>query len=283
MKMSESPVAYKLELIGNRQWALRNLENGLRVANISKRRNISLKADSAQLNMPASWYVSRVTTNDLRDSLNFVEGSLSVLTLPYSQTALPQTVNGEEMKFYVVSGSKLDATGKTIAIDMTEYGETTVPAGYPLICIIGNEYKVTSYIPFHTFPETDGEVVTRGMTVNGLVGMLKTTTIQNDTCGYFSIRSVVPMTSKRIIQAQSGYLNATSVANLDNVPTDLTANVSGNGLTNSISEITGMRDETVDVFSVEGVRVRQGIKMSQALKHLAPGIYIIGNRKFVVK
>ena len=51
--MSESPVAYKLELIGNRQWALRNLENGLRVANISKRRNISLKADSAQLNMPA--------------------------------------------------------------------------------------------------------------------------------------------------------------------------------------------------------------------------------------
>lgn len=283
LKMSESPVAYKLELIGNRQWALRNLENGLRVANISKRRNISLKADSAQLNMPASWYVSRVTTNDLRDSLNFVEGSLSVLTLPYYQTALPQTVNGEEMKFYVVSGSKLDATGKTIAIDMTEYGETTVPAGYPLICIIGNEYKVTSYIPFHTFPETDGEVVTRGMTVNGLVGMLKTTTIQNDTCGYFSIRSVVPMTSKRIIQAQSGYLNATSVANLDNVPTDLTANVSGNGLTNSISEITGMWDETVDVFSVEGVRVRQGIKMSQALKHLAPGIYIIGNRKFVVK
>ena len=51
LKMSESPVAYKLELIGNRQWALRNLENGLRVANISKRRNISLKADSAQLNI----------------------------------------------------------------------------------------------------------------------------------------------------------------------------------------------------------------------------------------
>ncbi len=283
LKMSETPVAYRLMSVGDRQWALQNAENGMKITTTSRRRYVSLGNDSAGTNLPTAWFVSRISTNDLRDSFNAVEGSLGVLTLPYAQKALPQTVNGENMKLYVVSGSKLDASAKTISIDLSEYNEATVPAGFPLVYFTGEEYKITSDIPFHTFPETDGDVVTEARNVNGLVGVLKPVVVQNDTCGYFSVRTLVPMTMKCTVPAQGGYVNATSIANIASMNADLTVNVSGGGLLNGISQTIRRSGEIIDVYSVEGIMVRSGVKCSQALKGLHPGIYIIGDRKFVVK
>lgn len=283
LRMSETPVAYRLLFVGDRQWALQNAESGMKITTTSKRRYTSLGNDSAGTNLPAAWFVSRIGTSDLRDSFNAVEGSLGVLALPYAQKALPQTVNGENMKLYVVCGSKLDASGKTISIDLSEYSEATVPAGFPLVYLAGGEYRITSDIPFHTFPETDGGLVTEAQIVNGLVGALKPVVIQNDTCGYFSVRALVPMTMKHTVPAQDGYVNATSIANIEGMNVDLTVNVSGGGLLNGISQTIRKSDETVDVYSVEGIMVRSGVKYSHALKGLHPGIYIIGDRKFVVK
>lgn len=40
---------------------------------------------------------------------------------------------------------------------------------------------------------------------------------------------------------------------------------------------------TVDVYSINGVCVRQVVSQAQALKNLPAGIYIIGGKKFVVR
>lgn len=50
-----------------------------------------------------------------------------------------------------------------------------------------------------------------------------------------------------------------------------------------IADITADPNEIVDVYSVTGVRLRQGVKAGEAAAGLQPGIYIIGNKKVAVK
>ncbi len=282
IKMSETPVAYMLKSNGSKQWTLVNAESNLPVSALSKRRYISLNSDSIGVATPTSWVISRVSSC-FADSLNAVEGSFGVITLPYAQKALPQTVNGEQIKFYVISGSQMNENGKTIAIDLTEYRETTVPAGYPLIYCAGTEYNVSSTIPFIATPEIDSEISTTSQNINGLVGVAKSMVLKSDTCGYFSMKNVVPVVSSYIVSAQSGYVNAKKIVNLSDAVADLTLSTTGDGLCNKIYRVLRESNEIVDVYGVDGILVRSAVRYSQALKGLKPGIYIVEKQKFIVK
>ncbi len=282
IKMSETPVEYTIRSNGDKQWTLMNAERLLPLSALSKRRYVSLNGDSTGVATPTSWVIARVSSN-ISDSLNAVEGSFGVVTLPYAQKELPKTVNGEQIKFYVISGSQMNESGKTIAVDLTEYRETAVPAGYPLIYCAGTEYKINSMIPFIITPDIDSEISTESQNQNGLVGVAKSVILKNDTCGYLSMKSVVPVVSSYIVAAQSGYVNAKRIVNIPNAVVDATLTTTGNGLCNKIGRILRESNERVDVYSIDGILVRSAVEYSKALKGLEPGIYVVGKQKFEVK
>ena len=282
IKMSETPVVYSLRSNGEKQWTLVNAERHLPLSALSKRRYASLNGDSTGVATPTSWVIARVSSN-ISDSLTAVEGSFGVVTLPYAQKELPKTLNGEPIKFYVISGSQMNESGKTVAVDLTEYRETAVPAGYPLVYCAGTEYKISSTIPFITTPDIDGEISTESQNQNGLVGVAKSVVLKSDTCGYFSMKSVVPVISSYIVPAQSGYVNAKRIVNIPNAVVDATLTTTGDGLCNKIGRTLRESNERVDVYSIDGVIVRSAVEFSKALRGLEPGIYVVGKQKFVVK
>ncbi len=282
IKMSETPVEYSLRSNGAKQWTLVNAERHLPLSALSKRRYASLNGDSTGVATPTSWVIARVGSN-ISDSLTAVEGSFGVVTLPYAQKELPKTLNGEPIKFYVITGSQMNESGKTVAVDLTEYRETAVPAGYPLVYCAGTEYKISSTIPFITTPDIDGEISTESQNQNGLVGVAKSVVLKSDTCGYFSMKSVVPVISSYIVPAQSGYVNAKRIVNIPNAVVDATLTTTGDGLCNKIGRTLRESNERVDVYSIDGVIVRSAVEFSNALRGLEPGIYVVGKQKFVVK
>lgn len=52
---------------------------------------------------------------------------------------------------------------------------------------------------------------------------------------------------------------------------------------NSVGEIAPDDNTMVDVFTVSGVRVRHNVERREATRDLAPGLYIVGGRKVIVK
>lgn len=282
IKMSETPVAYRLTSNGDRQWTFTNAEKNLPLSALTKRRYASLNSDATGIGTPTSWIIERVGIG-LGDSFTAVEGSMNVLTLPYPQKALPQTVNGEPIKFYVISGSQLNEDGRTVAVELTEYREATVDAGYPLVYCAGTEYKLSSGIPFVSYPETDGVITTEITNANGLVGAPKSVVLKDDTCGYFSVKNIVPVKSTYIVSAQSGYVNAGKIAKLPGTVADVTVSTTGDGLCNKIGNVLRNGNATVDVYNAEGMQVRRGVEFRLAFKGLPPGIYVVGKQKFLVR
>ena len=50
-----------------------------------------------------------------------------------------------------------------------------------------------------------------------------------------------------------------------------------------VENVSAQTDAVVDVYSISGVKVRRAVKAADATAGLAPGIYIAGNRKIVVR
>ena len=283
VKMGESPVPYSLAPIAAGQWRLTNLKKDGVLTAERLRKKVSLTSDSIiGKDIPSAWTIVTAGKQPTRDSLSISSGSLGVLTLPYEQSAVPASTEGNTVKFYRIVGSKLDENGKTISIDLSEYTDGSVPAGYPLVYL--GTAASGSYLPILTNPAYGGDVTNEGLTDNGLVGTLVSALISNDTCGYFSGMKVVPVTVSNIVNARTGYVKAAHIANLAGYPVDLTVEISGSGLVNSITSPTMFSgDEIVDVYSTDGILLRQGVKRSNAFKGLPKGVYVIGGEKYIVK
>lgn len=283
VKMSEKPVPYSVTPIGAGQWYLGNLaKNGTLTAE-RLRKKVSLTSGTAPGKyLPSAWKVIDGSNIVVRDSISISNGSLNVLTLPYEQSAVPTTTEGNTVKFYRIVGSRLDENGKTISIDLSEYTDGSVPAGFPLIYL--GTAASGSYLPILSNPAYGGDVTGEGKTENGLTGTLVSALLTTDTCGYFSGMKVMPVTISYTVNPRTGYVNAAHIAGLAGYPVDLTVEISGNGLLNGISTLTAFNgDETVDVYSTDGIRVRQRVRRKDALKNLPKGVYIIKDQKYTVK
>ncbi len=59
--------------------------------------------------------------------------------------------------------------------------------------------------------------------------------------------------------------------------------IDGDGTTTGIDSTVAEADATVDVYNLNGILVRQNVKMSEALDGLQKGIYIVNGTKKAVK
>ena len=127
---------------------------------------------------------------------------------------------------------------------------------------------------------------TVGLLTGTLVDMLAkegTYVLQNQDSGvgFYKVGSDSQSTQPEI-GAYRAYLNADAVAG-GNVQAFILKSIDGDGTTTGIDSTVAEEDATVNVYNLNGILVRQNVKMSEALDGLQKGIYIVNGTKKAVK
>ncbi len=127
---------------------------------------------------------------------------------------------------------------------------------------------------------------TVGLLTGTLVDMLAkegTYVLQNQDSGvgFYKVGSDSQSTQPEI-GAYRAYLNADAVAG-GNVQAFILKSIDGDGTTTGIDSTVAEEDATVNVYNLNGILVRQNVKMSEALDGLQKGVYIVNGTKKAVK
>ena len=127
---------------------------------------------------------------------------------------------------------------------------------------------------------------TEGLLTGTLVEMTAeegTYVLQNQTNGVGFYKVGSDATTQPTIGAYRAYLNADAAPAGSNVQAFILKGIDGDGTTTGIDSTVAEEDATVDVYNLNGILVRQNVKMGEALDGLQKGIYIVNGTKKAVK
>lgn len=132
-------------------------------------------------------------------------------------------------------------------------------------------------------------------TVNGLVGnyystevpagmgYLKETLTGSEGAYTARVQTIASTTKNQTIGRNTAYINAGLVETVEPVGNTITIKIDGNLDTAIKDAIIDAQTGDVNVYTIDGVLVKKNVKVSEATEGLAKGIYIVGNKKVVVK
>lgn len=228
---------------------------------------------------PCSWTFEEVDESLLNNlSVEIPDNSLSIVTLPFAYT--PEVADANEangIMAYSIAGISEDGS----TLNLTQ--KTSFAAGEPFF-VVANDYT-----------QTDGEASTvqfalpfvnefsrEALTSNGLVGTFADINPKTAGLGYISDNRIVATNAYTPIPAYTGYISTGLVKNIPNASVDLQLNLPEgvNGI--AAATISGAK-ATVDVYTLDGVLLKKGVKASEAANGLKKGVYIIGKKKVLVK
>ena len=101
---------------------------------------------------------------------------------------------------------------------------------------------------------------------------------QDGKVGFYLVGDAQPK-----VGAYRAYLNAEAAPAGSNVQAFILKGIDGDGTTTGIDGTVAEADATVNVYNLNGILVRQNVKMSEALDGLQKGIYIVNGTKKAVK
>ena len=101
---------------------------------------------------------------------------------------------------------------------------------------------------------------------------------QDGKVGFYLVGDAQPA-----VGAYRAYLNAEAAPAGSNVQAFILKSIDGDGTTTGIGSTVAEADATVNVYNLNGILVRQNVKMSEALDGLQKGIYIVNGTKKAVK
>lgn len=123
-------------------------------------------------------------------------------------------------------------------------------------------------------------------TDNGLVGNYYGGTkvaagfgVVKDTKG---VQSIGVTTADQQIGWNSAYIDAALIKNAEE-PGSIVVKIDGDLATSIKDAIVNAQSGPVNVYSIDGVLIKKNVKVSEATKGLAKGIYIVGNKKVAVQ
>lgn len=224
--------------------------------------------------------VEEMPTQSLIDC---VVNEFTILCLPYSVYC-----DGDYTEAYSVLGLK-DGNLQLGAIGFDE----EIPAGTPFIYysvydFAEGEEEFYSQEDLFSLTEVDPANMTYNYEpalVNGLQGTIAPVELDGSGFGYFKTDNegrvkigVTDGESAKKIGANSGYFVEVPATDLDGdyvIPVD--------GTLTGINAATVVKNENVSVYSLSGVKVRQNVKAGVATNGLPKGLYIVGNKKVLVK
>lgn len=204
-----------------------------------------------------------VTIPYLADNIDKTAYPYQIATIDLGKKVMTLTQYTEEITagmpfFYIAGGSDLGVAKEPTAADTTQ-----------LIAML-NIDKVIAQTP---------------MTVNGLVGNYYPTNVAkgfgvvNDEEG---VQSIASTTEGQEIGWNSAYINAGMITNAEE-PGEITVPLTGDLETAIKDAIIDAQTGNVNVYSIDGILIKKNVKVSEATKGLAKGIYIVGKQKIAVK
>lgn len=224
--------------------------------------------------------VEEMPTQSLIDC---VVNEFTILCLPYSVYC-----DGDYTEAYSVLGLK----DGNLQLGLISFDEE-IPAGTPFIYysvyeFAEDEEEFYSQEDLFSLSEVDPANMTYNYEpalVNGLQGTMAPVELEGSGFGYFKTDNegklkvaVTDGESTKKIGANSGYFVEVAATDLDGdyvIPVD--------GTLTGINAATVVKNENVNVYSLSGVKVRQNVKAGVATNGLPKGLYIVGNKKVLVK
>ncbi len=257
-----------------------------------------IKADGTDLvlcNYPANgdhqqaWKFEPVTDNTDIVNINwYAANSTAIMTLPWAVNEETFYGLNDALETYAVNSVTTlpgdgEAEGETV---LTLTSKKEFAAGEPFVLVTLAEPDENGQQPLaFMLPEETAEAITDTSAVvnNGLIGTLQGTTINNMGSLYF-LNSILSVGGDfdYSIPGRQGYIDVTKVTDLQG---SIDKTISINGKINGVPTIKVVEDanEVVNVYTLDGVLIKRNVKMSEATKNLAKGIYIVGKKKILVK
>ena len=198
-------------------------------------------------------------------------GELQIITLPFD--AYTSNCDGTA---YSVIGRKTDGGQSTLELrEITEM----VPAGTPFFFMASDGYSEDYFdVDFADYNEFTW--ATEALEVNGLHGTLAAVNEIPRDYGVLLNGIIVDSEPGEGVARNSGYITPAVPETTETG--DLSINIDG-----TISAIHGVtvngEAALVNVYSLSGVQVRSNVKAEDATKGLPAGLYIVGQKKVLVK
>ena len=244
-------------------WHLNNTEHGQNVgANNSNDAGVFTSNNSCNLTL--------VKAEEAEVSLTVSDAEWATLILPFN-AEIP-----DGLEVYSCAGTETEGEDATLVLEAVE----AIAANTPYIVKAAADFT-------HTF-EGFGAAETTSYTVGMLTGTFAemkavegTYVLQNQAekgVGFYKVE-----TEKPIVKANRAYLNAEAAPAGSNVQAFILKGIDGDGTTTGIDGTVAEADTTVNVYNLNGILVRQNVKMSEALDGLQKGIYIVNGTKKAVK
>lgn len=284
--MQETASPYLLTLLKSGQYAISCAENndGLYALHAFGYGGVGIWNNAGgtvpkSADSPSSWTFEEVDESLMNTlSVDILDNRMSIVTLPYAYTEEVAEANeGNGIMAYAIAGISDDGS----MLNLTQ--KTSFAAGEPFI-IVANDYTQTegeaSTVQF-AMPLAN-EFSRTALTANGLVGTFSDVQPKAAGLGFVSDNRIVATNIYTLIPAYTGYISTGLVKNIPNASVDLQLNLPEgvNGISATMASGT---KATVDVYTLDGVLLRKGVKASDATNGLKKGVYIIGKKKVLVK
>ncbi len=214
---------------------------------------------------------------------SFPANTTRIVTLPWALTgANAISENNPGVVTYAVNSVDTVPDGG-YALSLTE--EDEFEAGEPFIIVTPESDDESGLYPLmFSLPPTEADALadTSAVVANGLVGTLQGCSIQGMASLYFESSALNVCGDYAVsIPGLEGYIDARLVENQGGNRDKV---IGVNGEINHIEEAAAAADGgAVDVYTVDGVLLRRGVRASEAAEGLGKGVYIIGKKKILVR
>lgn len=195
----------------------------------------------------------------------------------YGTICLPCAVMADDirgMEVFSVVGKRIDSEGNPTTLVIAE--ENSMEAGVPYVFRATADEVAVAYT---------GEAVNAPVSANGLVGVFEDLKPIPGTGNYVISSNIIKKAGANTgVRANYAYID------MDNVPVYTEGSsakrifeIGNSAESTSIQSVTTGADAVVDVYSITGVRLRTGVRASEATDGLSKGVYIVGGRKVIVR
>lgn len=214
-----------------------------------------------------------------------VKGKLYAKCYPVTISYLADNINSEAYPYQIAT---IDTEKKQMTLNTID---AEIPAGTPFFYIGGGSTLNVPENPTASDTTTmlvnltiDKIIAKNPLTANGLIGTYYPTKVAKgfgvvkDEEGVQSIGST---TEGQEIGWNSAYIDLSQVKNGE--PGTITVPLTGDLETAIKDAIIDAQTGNVNVYSIDGILIKKNVKVSEATKGLAKGIYIVGKQKVAVK
>lgn len=228
---------------------------------------------------PVEEYSEELT--DMSES-RIPQGSYTIITKPYDLATLPvNEETNESVIGYEIIGARMQNDSAVAAYNLRAISEEEViKAGTPVIYRIPASEK--EFVSLSFIPVLNGNVKLGADTINGLCGT-SDFTILSENVAIPAGDSLQTRKAGESVDGQRGFIVPRLVTTTETSEPDAVLYADKNGVINSIEKIVPNGARKVDVWTIDGVRLKHGVKADEALRNLTKGVYVIDGKKVLIK